>query len=148
MQICQPKRLLSHPKDKDLPIWRHAAFVNVKAWHKGNNLNKTENVLWISLIFIQYKGAGGASETDEYSEGSKRPLPPYTPPFSENHIAIFSKFHAQKAMFKGPPPTRPKGKTSMNKKLFLSGIARLAFVVRRREGPSPKNLDSDEIFKP
>ena len=94
MQICQPKRLLSHPKDKDLPIWRHAAFVNVKAWHKGNNLNKTENVLWISIIFIQYKGAGGASETDEFSEGSKRPLPHYTPPFSENQYAIFSKFYA------------------------------------------------------
>ena len=110
MQICQPKRLLSHPKDKDLPIWRHAAFVNFKAWHKGNNLNKTENVLWLSIIFIQYKGAGGASETDEFSEGSKRPLPPYTPPFSENHIATFSKFHAQKAMFKGPPPPVPKGR--------------------------------------
>ena len=137
MQICQPKRLLSHPKDKDLPIWRHAAFVNVKAWHKGNNLNKTENVLRISIIFIQYKGAGGASKTDEFSEGSKRPLPPCTPPFSQNHVAIFSKFHAQKAIY--------KGKTSMKKKLLPSGIAKMAFVVRR---PSPKNMDSDEIFKP
>ena len=97
------------------------------------------------MIFIQYKGAGGASKTDEFSEGSKLPLPPYTPPFSENHIAIFSKFQA---MFKGPLAYRPKGKTSMNKKLFLSGIARVAFVVRRHEGPSPKNLDSNEIVKP
>ena len=43
MQICQPKRLLSHPKDKDLPIWRHAAFVKMSRHGillKGNNLTK------------------------------------------------------------------------------------------------------------
>ena len=147
MQICQPKRLLSHPKDKDLPIWRHAAFVNFKAWHKGNNLNKTENVLWISIIFIQYKGAGGASETDEFSEGSKRPLPPYTPHFRKIILRFFLNFMLKKPCLKVHSPPVPKRRHQWIKNFFFQALPGWHLLCEG-EGSLPKNLDSDEIFKP